>query len=205
MPTATGQLRYDPTVPGLPLNGHWMVLSCDMDWHRMYVPDVERMAPGTWMLVADADRIFDNTYQGRPQQPVLRRFRKGGDYIEHQVADPSSLPNVFVDYTPHLGLVRPRFDPPAWGPHISIIRGEQPTRNQDIWDILARRRGSAEMPDWLRQNASVEFEYDPELHMARTHWYLRIRCPQVMAIRRFYGLSDYPKVPLHLTVGVSAS
>lgn len=180
-----------------------MILTCDRDWHRMYIPDVQRLSPGEWMMVADADRAFDNTYQGRPRQPLIRKFRKGGDYTEHQVVEPHDLPTVFVDYTPHLGLVRPRFMPPAWGPHISVIRGEQPTQNRDIWDLMVRRRGGMDTPDWLRENSPVEFEYDLELQAARTHWYLRVRCPQVVAIRRFYGLPDYPKVPLHLTVGVS--
>jgi hypothetical protein len=277
MQTAIGHLRYEPQVPGLAANGPWAILACDADWHRMCARDVERRTPGQWMHVADADRVFDVAYQGRPQRPLIRKFKKGGEFTEHQIQKPHEVPTVFVDYTPHLGLVRPRFDPPAGGPHISIVRNEQPTRNRHAWEFqarlgaaiqnlthlrsakaqmtakaeafaltirevasakerqnmehslaamwsevmtLTRRITQAEnavdrlnaerlrsqeirrMPDFLVEDALVEFEYDPELLLGRTHWFLRVRCPQVVEFRRFYGLPDYPRVPLHLTVGV---
>lgn len=242
-----------------------MVLSCDQDWHDMCAREVEHRIPGKWMFVADADRVFSEAYHGRPQRPLIRKANKGGGYSERQVTAAHELPTMFIDYTPHLGLVRPRFDPPAWGPHISMCRGEQPQKNQQVWDAQARLgaavqavlflrsaqaqqaekteayattatgpkerqnlvvmqdhsrqltgrltqaektwaqlrdRVDTRVPEFLREDATVEFEFEPDLRLGHTHWYLKVRCPQVPGIRRFYGLTDYPKVPLHLTVGV---
>lgn len=40
-----------------------------------------------------------------------------------------------VDKAPRLALVRPQYDSPAWGPHISICRGEKPRSRKDIWSL----------------------------------------------------------------------
>lgn len=203
MQTATGRIRYNPTIPGLPRNGDWLILECDDDWHRMYAAEAEARLPGRWMLAVDADRYFTSEYAGRPQQPLIRQHEKYGVFTERQVRTPHELPRTFVDYTPHLALFRPRFERPVWGVHISVVRGESPRIHRATWDQQVRRRGSRGCPPEFVEGAEVEFEFDPTLELFGTHWCLRVRCPQVPAIRRFYGLTDYSKVPLHLTVGVT--
>lgn len=41
----------------------------------------------------------------------------------------------YVDSQPRLGIIRPALQPPAWGPHISIVRGERPTQHLDLWNL----------------------------------------------------------------------
>ena len=48
-----------------------------------------------------------------------------------------------VDREPRLALLRPVYEPPAWGPHISIMRGEKPLKNLDLW-VLQRKIGDAQ-------------------------------------------------------------
>lgn len=41
--------------------------------------------------------------------------------------------------TPRLAVVRPQVQPPAWGPHVSVSRGEQVSRNHAVWGLLRQR------------------------------------------------------------------
>lgn len=244
MPTATGQLRYGPRGATVPRKGWWMILECDRDWHRLFEPLVTREMPGRWVMAIDRDRVFD----GR-----------------------------LVDTTPHLGLLKPTFQMPAWGPHVSIVRGEKPTKHLDVWDFHVRMgdvqqelvsmreslahweakaaefapeveraggRGRGEMeaslremhatvtdrqrrigrlrrelsdlkdrwremrrerglPEGLTSGINVQFHFDPDLKLGRTHWWLDVRCKKVPVVREFFGLAPWPRVRLHLTVGVT--
>jgi len=89
---------------------------------------------------------------------------------------------------PKLALVG-RVDPPAWGPHISIIRGER-------------------LPDsraWRRYDGTVvRFSYNPELRYNDNHFWLDVQCNQLLDLREELGLRREPRVQLHLTMAVWA-
>jgi hypothetical protein len=205
----------------------------------MYAPHVEREMPGTWVLAADADRVFESTYEGRPQRPLIRRYEPHDRtrYTEVQITRALDLPRVFADFTPHLGLMKPAFQAPAWGPHISVIRGtiEKVPKHLDVWDLavqigditddlhaatrkgdhrqVGRLRGELRelrarwtalgVPGWLTPGSGVTFEYDPDMQLGKTHWFLRTQSQVLGGIREFFGLSARPRVPFHLTVGVT--
>lgn len=82
----------------------------------------------------------------------------------------------------NLSLIRP-----AWGTHISVLRGEKPRKNIDRWREQEGRQ--------------VEFMLDPFVHFNDEYWWLNIECPELLDIREFYGLRREPKMRLHLTVG----
>jgi hypothetical protein len=39
----------------------------------------------------------------------------------------------YVDESLRLALLTPILHPPAWGPHVSVIRNEAPKKNRDLW------------------------------------------------------------------------
>jgi hypothetical protein len=75
---------------------------------------------------------------------------------------------------------------PAWGTHVSILRGEAPRKNEDKWAKDAGR--------------VLEFEYEPVVLTNGKHWWLKVECPGLAEVRRFYGLGS-PRVAPHLTIG----
>jgi hypothetical protein len=95
----------------------------------------------------------------------------------------------FVDRTPRLALVREGFQRPAWGPHITVVRGEQPMgQGRNLWGTAYPR--------------PLVFTFDPELRTNGKHWWINIECPEILDIRYKLGLRPEPRVRLHLTVGV---
>lgn len=75
---------------------------------------------------------------------------------------------------------------PLWGPHISVIRGEQP----------------ADVSDWGRHNgATVEFEFSPLAEESHSYVWHPARCHAALALREHYGLAREPTPPLHLSIG----
>jgi len=248
MPTARGRLRYGPRGSTVPRKGWWAILECDPDWHGFYAPWIHRKIPGQWMMAVDRERVFE----GR-----------------------------LVDTTPHLGLVKPLFQMPAWGPHISVIRNEKPTLHLDVWELQVRlgdaeqeveslrhairywqdkvtayaeevsqigpgckpkfrqaaddalrdmratltrrerhqgrakkdvkrfkadwkrmRKGQG-LPDGLTSGVPVKFQYDEMLIRGRTHWLFKVWSGRLLQFREFFGLPRKPRVPLHLTIGVT--
>lgn len=73
---------------------------------------------------------------------------------------------------------------PAWGCHISVVRGEEPP-HKARW-----REGHGE---------SVEFEYSPDLQTNGEYYWLPVRCDRLLEIRKRLGLGE-PVVGLHITV-----
>lgn len=268
MQTATGRVRYNP-INSLARNGDWLILECDDDWHHWYAKDAQQRMPGSWRQVVDADRFFTREYEGRPRQPVLRRYEKYGKAYTEQTDEVAA--RDFVDYTPHIALLRPKFVMPMWGAHISVLRSETPTKNTRLWQqqtqlgklefrirTLRRQnqelrekieaytatlvpglppqeisrgqsvvrqlqqefrntlnrirtlesearpfRGQPGLPPIFAEGSEIEFQFNPEMYLARTHWCLSVRCPWVAEVRQFYGLPAKCPVPLHLTVGVT--
>lgn len=75
---------------------------------------------------------------------------------------------------------------PAWGAHISVIRGEKP-RNPALWAKNSAKK--------------VSFEYKHEILSNSKHYWIRIDSPELLDIREQYGLAREPRLPLHLTLG----
>jgi len=86
---------------------------------------------------------------------------------------------------PHLGRVG-RLIRPAWGCHISILRGERPTKNAGAWG---------------RDNGfEVTFEYDPDPWYNNEYVWYDVYSEGLLDMREAYGLRREPKQALHLTV-----
>lgn len=166
MPTATGFLTYDPAAFTVRRKAWWCILECGSGWFWWYKPQLLQELPGEWMWAVDRDRVFEGGTGSR------------------------------VDKTPHLALVRPTLSPPAWGPHISIMRGEKPRRNLDVWQ--GKRKG----PKFTRPGAPIEFTYDLHPHTNGHHWLLRVESETLGDLRDFYGLSRKPRVRFHLTFAI---
>jgi hypothetical protein len=105
-----------------------------------------------------------------------------------------------VDRTPHLAYIRPALAPPAWGPHISITRGEKPKANLDVWNSQAGK--NPEGPRWVRRGAPFEFEYQISPESNGHHWLLLVQSEKLGDLREFYGLRREPYVQLHLTFAI---
>jgi flagellar biosynthesis chaperone FliJ len=235
MQTALGQIRLGPRASSVPRRGWWSILQCDRDWHGLCEPVFQLRTPGEWV----------DTGGGK------------------------------------LALVRPRFEVPAWGPHISITRNEKPKQHLDVWRLLqdlgdleeelmsmreslrhyeakaaeyrktledmgpgvrpkfrrqaeasltemertianrerripmlttdiqkvrsewGRLRGRLRLPKWFGSGQPLRFEHEDELRLWGSHWGLRVRCDTLGDIRELFGLRRQPRVPFHLTVGVT--
>lgn len=75
---------------------------------------------------------------------------------------------------------------PAWGPHISVIRGEEPI-NKSEWGIY--------------DGLNIEVRYDPDLRTDGDHWWLRVECEAMLDLRERLGLARNGRFGLHLTLG----
>ncbi|MDB4278602.1 hypothetical protein N9917_03235 [Deltaproteobacteria bacterium] len=92
-----------------------------------------------------------------------------------------------VDLTPRLGRVLD-FMPPAWGPHISVCRGERIDKSKrSLWKSL--------------RNRELEFTYDPDLRSNGEYFWHQVQCEELLDLREQLGLRREPKQRLHLTVG----
>ena len=77
---------------------------------------------------------------------------------------------------------------PLWGPHISVIRGEEPP-NAATW-------GDG-------NGLEVEFEYDPVARETDGYVWCPVLCAPALDLREKLGLSRSPELALHLTIGNS--
>lgn len=83
------------------------------------------------------------------------------------VLDPERAPGGHrrdVGITPRPAFVRPRVQLPAWGPHISISRGERARKNRDQWDLLVERTKHL-----LNRDASIYFLGEQRARKASNH------------------------------------
>jgi hypothetical protein len=93
-------------------------------------------------------------------------------------------------YLRHLYLIGHRrtrsLQPPLWGTHISIIRGEKPPK-----------------PEWWnhRNGELVEFEYEPIIRETDAYLWFQVSCPMAHDVREELGLPRDIVPPLHLTIG----
>lgn len=78
---------------------------------------------------------------------------------------------------------------PAWGGHISMIRGEEPPGGQVAWSAL--------------KDVEIEFKYDHKIQTDGKHFWLQVFCEIAEDIREDLGLSRQPVFPFHLTFAVA--
>lgn len=78
---------------------------------------------------------------------------------------------------------------PAWGGHISLVRGEDPPAGREPWDAL--------------EGLELDFDYDGTIETDGKHFWLPIFCETAGNIREYLGLPREPEYPFHLTFGVA--
>lgn len=85
---------------------------------------------------------------------------------------------------------------PAWGPHISIIRGEKPTEDKmNLWKKIHGKKVHFEYRPYLRYNGDTQ----NNKHDTGTFWFIDVRCQEMVDIRAELGLPhDWL---FHITVG----
>ena len=76
---------------------------------------------------------------------------------------------------------------PAWGGHISIMRGEA-VKDKRLFMSF--------------RNKTVKFQYNPEVKGNGNHFWLDVECPDAENMREQLGLPRKPHFPFHLTIGV---
>ncbi|MFA5600237.1 MAG: hypothetical protein WDA06_06525 [Phenylobacterium sp.] len=80
-----------------------------------------------------------------------------------------------------------QIEKPAWGGHISIIRGENILDKEYFYSL---------------QNKSIEFSYESDIVGNNSHYWLKVKCPEANEIRIKLGLQSDPPIPFHLTIGI---
>lgn len=73
-----------------------------------------------------------------------------------------------------------------WGAHVSVIRGEQPLKNEDKWG-------------W-HEGRDVRIKYTHDIYTNGQHWWLNVECDRLSKVRGFYGFGTRKKW-FHLTIG----
>lgn len=79
---------------------------------------------------------------------------------------------------------------PAFGTHISLIRGEP--INEKIWKYYKNKY----------QNKSFKFNYEVSPRTNGKHWWMKVDCEEIENIREEMGYSRKGKFGLHLTLGM---
>jgi hypothetical protein len=79
--------------------------------------------------------------------------------------------------------------PSAWGPHVTLVRGEHPTSQGEIlWGF--------------RQNQQVNLWVDSDLKTNhRGYWWVDIKSKELNKYRKELGLNPRPTIQFHLTIG----
>jgi hypothetical protein len=87
-------------------------------------------------------------------------------------------------------IVQRRFDlaldKPSWGAHVTVVRGEQPVVNDQLW---ASDNG-----------LEIDFSYTHEVYTNGVHWWLNVDCDAFEQIRVRYGFPS-GKRHFHLSIG----
>jgi hypothetical protein len=80
-----------------------------------------------------------------------------------------------------------RIQRPAWGAHISVVRGEAVDLNNEFKNKY--------------NNKAIQFEYNVYPITSGEHWWLEVNCPELLDLRENLGLPRDPRWNLHLTIG----
>ena len=83
-----------------------------------------------------------------------------------------------------------RLQSPAWGPHISIVRGEETTL--DIWEQFKKKYD--QMP--------FKFVYKVSLRTNGDHWWMNVDCDFLTEFRLEMGYPEESEYGFHLTLGM---
>jgi hypothetical protein len=81
---------------------------------------------------------------------------------------------------------------PAWGSHITIVRGEEPP-DRALWQRIREKVETKELV----------FSYCPIIRTNGKHFWLDVELDEALDLRERLGLPRSPAYPLHLTVGVT--
>lgn len=117
-----GTLKFEPNgAAGSGRRRGWVILVADRDWYA-YVRSLSRHnTDGRWVTAVDRSRMLPGL--GSPRPDMRRR----------------------------LAWLREVPDPPAWGPHISIVRGETPRVEAPTWRLLAEITEASDRLAWSRR------------------------------------------------------
>lgn len=74
----------------------------------------------------------------------------------------------------------------VWGPHVSLIRGEEPS-NKELWGKYDGKK--------------IWFEYSPIVGTNGCHYWLPVYSKEFFAIRVELGLPPETRAPFHFTIG----
>ena len=80
---------------------------------------------------------------------------------------------------------------PAWGAHISVVRGEETTIEN--WEYFKN----------IYNNKEIEFNHELVPKTNGNHWWLKIDCSELYELRTNMGYSKDAKWSFHLTLGMS--
>jgi len=80
---------------------------------------------------------------------------------------------------------------PAWGAHISVVRGEITT--QENWEYWKN----------IYNNKNIEFEHELIPKTNGGHWWLKINCEELFELRTNMEYKKDPHWSFHLTLGMS--
>jgi hypothetical protein len=99
--------------------------------------------------------------------------------------------NLYTQEKLHLGL---KIQRPAWGAHISVIRGETPLTEDpyQTWSTFKDQYDGQE----------IMFDYELQPKTNGRHWWLKIFAPELNTLRSAMGYPAHGLFGLHLTLGI---
>ena len=115
-------------------------------------------------------------------------------------------PQVTASYLKNLRSQGVAVSHPAWGPHVTWVRGEEPSKEGKSFWGLAPETVGIELDDKLCSNRNGHYW----LNVTAVTWQEKVinfsgseyyRNTNIQNLRKDLGLSENPKVPLHLTIG----
>ncbi len=120
-------------------------------------------------------------------RPGVTTRRDGGSTEWWLVIDADPELGRLLRHLYFLGCHRvSKANPPLWGAHISVIRGEEPP----------------EKAAWKRYDGQpIEFDYDPTVRETEGYLWVPVTCDIALSHRLELGLPREPVPAMHLTIG----
>jgi hypothetical protein len=116
-----------------------------------------------------------------PSRPNMRKQYKLKTLVLNLVYDDlANLYRFFVKqkYGIHL-------DPPMWGNHITVIRGDEKPPRPELWKAY--------------EGEFMDIEISPHIYKTRNFWTLPVKSKRLHDIRKELGFKNYHE--MHLTIG----
>lgn len=76
---------------------------------------------------------------------------------------------------------------PSWKEHISVLRDEEPKKNKAFWN--------------QKEGKKIFFFYDVVVKTNGEYYWLDVIANELFDLRKHFGLSKEPEIPLHMSVG----